>query len=154
MPHYRVIQGSSPMNGELTGANFVDGICEGDLTFKQISIIGANYILERVLDDESSFQVSTIAIDPVATEFVQSVYAKERQLEADALVGEDQINAAIDGSNVDQSTLQGVAIYTREYLEAIADSKGMTGLREIADGHGVKSRSISDIIAALLSITG
>lgn len=41
--------------------------------------------------------------------------------------------------------------YTNAELEAIADSKGISGLREIAEPHGVKSTSIKGLIDSILA---
>jgi hypothetical protein len=41
-------------------------------------------------------------------------------------------------------------IYTRAKLEAIADKKGIAGLRDIADKFGVKGRAISELIKEIL----
>lgn len=40
--------------------------------------------------------------------------------------------------------------YTRESLQAIADEKGIKGLREIAGDYGVKGTAIVDLIEAIL----
>lgn len=40
---------------------------------------------------------------------------------------------------------------TREELEAIADEKGISGLREIGNELGVKSNSIEDLIGKILA---
>lgn len=40
--------------------------------------------------------------------------------------------------------------YTREQLEAIADKAGLRGLRDIADGYGIKGKSIAELIEKIL----
>lgn len=40
--------------------------------------------------------------------------------------------------------------YSRAQLEAIADKKGIDGLREIADKHGLKGRAVVELIAKIL----
>lgn len=40
--------------------------------------------------------------------------------------------------------------YSRAQLEAIADKKGIDGLREIADKHGVKGRAVVELIGKIL----
>lgn len=40
--------------------------------------------------------------------------------------------------------------YTRAELEALADEKGMAGLRELANTHGIKGTSIANLIDNLL----
>lgn len=40
--------------------------------------------------------------------------------------------------------------YTREYLEKVADERGIAGLREIADPKGIKGRGIVELIEEIL----
>ena len=47
-----------------------------------------------------------------------------------------------------------VPVYSRDELEAIADSEGIRGLRELANGLGVKGRSIEEIIGEILDLQG
>lgn len=42
--------------------------------------------------------------------------------------------------------------FTREQLEALADKEGIAGLRNIGSQHGVKGRSIAEIISELMAI--
>jgi hypothetical protein len=42
-------------------------------------------------------------------------------------------------------------VYTQEELEAIADAKGIAGLREIAEPVGIKSNSISGLIKEMIA---
>ncbi|CDT52690.1 conserved hypothetical protein [Vibrio coralliirubri] len=49
-----------------------------------------------------------------------------------------------------QEEVQG--LYTQEELEAIADKQGISGLREIAEKHDVKARSIKELIVELLEV--
>lgn len=42
--------------------------------------------------------------------------------------------------------------FTREDLEALADAEGIAGLRNIGSQHGVKGRSIAEIIEELLAL--
>jgi hypothetical protein len=60
----------------------------------------------------------------------------------------------------EQSTLEGQTLVTaeqdatkhsKESLEAIADSSGIKGLREIADPLGIKAQSIADLIEKILA---
>lgn len=45
-----------------------------------------------------------------------------------------------------------VQLYTREQLEAVADAKGISGLREIGNEHNVRANSIEAMIERLLQI--
>lgn len=42
--------------------------------------------------------------------------------------------------------------YTREELEALADSQGISGLREAASAYGIKGKTINDIIEQMLAV--
>lgn len=42
--------------------------------------------------------------------------------------------------------------YTREYLESVADDKGIKGLREIGEKHDIAAKSIEEMINKLLDI--
>jgi hypothetical protein len=42
--------------------------------------------------------------------------------------------------------------YSRAQLEAIADQKGIDGLRQIADKHGLKGRAVSELIDKILGV--
>lgn len=44
--------------------------------------------------------------------------------------------------------------YTREQLEALADERGIGGLREIAEGYGVKGRGIVELINEIIKAQG
>jgi hypothetical protein len=67
-----------------------------------------------------------------------------------------------DGSSTDDSGEQGSGdvvkqagvSYTEEQLAAIADDKGITGLRDIADPLGIKGNSIRGLIDAIVKAAG
>lgn len=140
-------EGCELISDEIGGAVFEDSITNDELTVKQINMIGGNYILHKILEDGSSFQVGPIVIDQVAIEFIQSLLAKEQEgsvVEQLSEIPEVQEELPIFASP---------AKYTREYLESVADSSGIQGLREIAEQHDIKAKSVASIISALLSVT-
>ncbi len=55
-----------------------------------------------------------------------------------------------DGSAPKANQVEEKPAHTRESLEAVADSRGIAGLREIATPLGVKSNSIPDMIEKIL----
>lgn len=57
-------------------------------------------------------------------------------------------NAETDGSDGENAP---VKVYTREDLEAVADEKGIAGLREIGDALGQKSNSVETLIDKILT---
>ena len=52
---------------------------------------------------------------------------------------------------VDEDKAPVLAVFTREELEAIADTDGIRGLRDVAELRGVKGRSIEELIDELLA---
>lgn len=68
------------------------------------------------------------------------------QAELDALLAET--SSEPEGEN------HPVRFYTKEELEAVADEKGIAGLREIADPMGVKNTSIVGLINEILQAQG
>lgn len=55
---------------------------------------------------------------------------------------------------VSTSTGTGRKRHTRAELEAIADQRGIAGIREIADQYGVKGRGIVELITEILAAQG
>lgn len=137
------------VDGEIGGACFKDNVTTDELTVKQIYMIGGNYNLSKIMDDGTSFQVGPIATTVVAVEYINSLIAKEL---SDAELTIEEIDSVIESAVVDASISPGMAKYTREYLESVADSSGIQGLREIADQYGIRAKSVASIISSLLSV--
>jgi hypothetical protein len=58
-------------------------------------------------------------------------------------------------TNLDRGTVQpGIQVYTREELEAVADSDGIAGLRIIGGNIGVKAKGIVEMIDGILKAQG
>lgn len=58
-------------------------------------------------------------------------------------------------TNLDRGTVQpGIQMYTREELEAVADSEGIAGLRLIGGNIGVKAKGIVEMIDGILKAQG
>lgn len=58
-------------------------------------------------------------------------------------------------TNLVRGTVEhGVQIYTREELEAVADSEGIAGLRLIGGVMGVKAKGIVEMIDGILKAQG
>ena len=63
--------------------------------------------------------------------------------------------AAVPVTNLVRGTVEpGVQIYTREELEAVADSEGIAGLRLIGGVMGVKAKGIVEMIDGILKAQG
>jgi len=67
---------------------------------------------------------------------------------------EDGAEGAEDSSSVEgiEGTEDGGDKYTREYLESVADDRGIKGLREIGEKHDVSAKSIEELIEKLLKV--
>lgn len=143
-------QGMSAMTGSFGGVYFEDGFTTEDLTLSQINRLGAIIILEKVAEDGSSFQVGPSCTDPLAIAYIEDLIAKRdiayQELTAPVAVEKEDSLLPTTPSSVF------VGKYTREYLEAIADKSGMSGLREIAPDT-IKSKSVDGLIKALLTLT-
>lgn len=87
--------------------------------------------------------VVVTAEEPVAPEAGEPVTGEpENQTDAETLAAE-QPPVAAEGK-----------LYSREHLEAVADSKGISGLREIGEQHGVTAKSIEAMIERLMQVEG
>jgi hypothetical protein len=63
---------------------------------------------------------------------------------------EKALEGVLDASKVLKAPVE--KLYSREELEAIADKAGLKGLREIGDKWKVRSKSIGDLIARILTV--
>jgi hypothetical protein len=62
----------------------------------------------------------------------------------------EAIEAVVQAAPEAQKQVVAAGAWTREALEAVADEKGINGLRAIGEPVGVKGRSIPDLITAIL----
>lgn len=67
---------------------------------------------------------------------------------------ENQVDAQSEGQgeSVNSSAEKPKFDFTREDLEALADAEGIAGLRNLGSQHGIKGRSIVEIIEELLAL--
>lgn len=66
---------------------------------------------------------------------------------------EAEVRAPLEGADAVEASTPAIpdpTVYTREELEALADTRGIAGLREVADGYGVKGRGIAELIDEVL----
>lgn len=74
---------------------------------------------------------------------------------ADEDKAQDELDALLaETSSEPDGETEPVRLYTKEELEAIADEKGIAGLREISDPMGVKDNSIVGLIKEILQAQG
>lgn len=152
---------------------FKNGVSESDVSDAEIRILGAITAIE-VIDDEGNAKTAgpaqnvsdlrsmeapvekklepegepdtraEITPEPVEIKGVEpkKEETEEAQERLDAEIAE--LEQAVEGETKREPM-------TREELEAIADEKGITGLREIGNELGVKSNSIEDLIGKILA---
>lgn len=135
-------------NGPLGTIHFENGVSTNPFSHAEGLRIGANIQVVEV-DDEGNelggvglgheFQtivkmgIETIPLLPTDAERAASAVLEP--------IVEEETKPVIEGD---------AKVHTREELEAIADAKGIKGLREIADPLGAKSNSIPALIDAII----
>lgn len=121
--------------GQMGIINFVDGLSLEDVlpvhATRIAGVIGAEW------EDGSPANVSQIYLDSMGVE----APTPEEQTKAEVEVIEKKAEAG---------ELAAAVFYTEEQLSAIADEKGIAGLREIAEPMGIKSNSIATLISAII----
>jgi hypothetical protein len=144
MPKIRIIEpGFQGYTGNFGGAEFVDGVSVENLSKREVNQISCNIRCEAV-DDEGNTTGQTISV-------AESIIAHSSHTlnEIDPKAPDTTLPSVSDESAALPPSLIGT--YTREQLEAIADQKGIAGIREITDPFGIKGRSIVDLIDQFLS---
>lgn len=150
---------------------FKDGVSEGDVSENEIRILGSITAIEVIDDDGNVFDggPAQIIIDmrnapaPVEKKLKPVGEADTREeitpgpVEVKAVEPEnDEVKEAEEEleAEIEEMTAEieeeAETVYSREELEAIADEKGIAGLREIGNTLGVKSNSIEDLIKKIL----
>jgi hypothetical protein len=147
-------EGFKSYTGIFGGVQFENGETNQELTLRQVNNIGGIVVLEKVLENGDYFQVGPHSTDPVSIDYVRHL-AEENNIayQATLAVNEDKpvdekISPAIIAPLIGETNL----LFSREQLEEIADKSGISGLRELSDGYGIKARSVAEIINALLEI--
>lgn len=143
-------------------AEFKDGVSVSDLDQRQIARIGSNL---RIVDIETGLQVgpSVVALAvqsapaPVVPELQREDVRKAEKAETVAeLVAQEQARKEADEAAFKEAMTKAegitdeIVVYSRQELEAIGSNDGIEGLREIAKPLGVKARSITDMVEAIL----
>lgn len=142
-------QGFESFTGDLGNVDFVDGVTHDELDIGQVNRLGSNFILEKVLEDGRSFQVGPCPVGELAIEFMAALVAK--RVDAQEVIA-PSVDATDSNDLTDEEPPVG-KLYTREQLEAIADKKGIAGLREIAEPLKIKGTSVLKLINALLNVS-
>ena len=158
---------------------FKNGVSESDVSPNEIRILGAITKIE-VEQPDGEYEASgpadiAIAVRTMPAPIIPDLKAEgardERKeitpedvvINGEKATGEesdekDDLDDAMDdlekslGDDEDEDTSgdEEIESYTKEQLEAIADEKGIAGLREIGDANKVKSNSIESLIEKIL----
>ena len=141
------------------GVEFIDGVSVDDVSQIERNRIAANVLVE---DAESGDQIGPAAAnlalrgipagDDVRMErATKAAEAAEARRVAQELMDKEELEkeAALLEAAKKASDAE-TPIYTRDELEAIARNDGIKPLRDLGDTYGVKGRSISEMIEAIL----
>jgi hypothetical protein len=136
--------------GEFGMVVFADGVSEDLVSPRQFNVIAATIAVEEV--DEAGEHVGLPGIQdnmkgaavigaPVLTELPRAT-DEDAKAEAKRDAAQAKAPAPVDPL--------AVVYHTKADLEAVAEKKGIHGLREIAEPHGVKGRSINELVKEIL----
>lgn len=128
--------GMETYTGFMGTIEFLDGVSVHEVGFIDLRRIGASM---RVENAESGTQISMLA---------ESTTMRDMPVDDPSIIA---ANSLVEVNGVVRSAGE---FYNREALEEIADKKGLSGLRVIADRWGVKGRSINEIINDILNAQG
>lgn len=136
--------------GQLGCINWVDGVSETDVSPLEANRI-ASLVGAKFLDGSDASECDKI----LSMKNMESPYRQESRpltVEEIARMEKERKKKPL---NKPKKKIENVEIeyerkYSREELEAIADKKGITGLREIAAQYGVTAVSISTMIEKII----
>lgn len=129
--------GWETFSGHFAGQKFVNALSVDKLP--QITIDRIAALIQIV--GEQDEEVGVLVRSEEASQTELAVQAPLQTLEENLAAAVASVEPIIEGDRV---------IYPHDVLLAIADKKGIAGLREIGDPLGVKGRAIPDLIAAIL----
>lgn len=131
---FKIIEaGWAGFTGNLCGVDFVDGVSVQEPTPYIAQHIAALIQIEEV-DTGKNPSVAQVILD-----------SKNTAMDADAEIPNTTGNKVTEVVHGSDGTP-----YTLAELEAIASERGINGLREIGDSHGIKSTKIVDMIDKIL----
>jgi hypothetical protein len=125
-------------NGHFGPTLFTDGVSE-DISAATFRTLSALVTVEIV---EGEWQADYDAMREVAA--TTERYPTLAELQAQEAAQDAVPQVAADATQPGQ-------VYTVEELEAIADAKGIAGLREVGEVVGVRANSISKLISGILA---
>lgn len=119
--------------GPIGVVQFTDGISDGPVVWHEALRIGSAMMVEDA--DMPGYQISAAA---------------DMNRNLDRTIDDPIIGQLDRGEHVNAEGSPVVERYTREQLEAIADAKGLSGVRDLARRWGRTGRAISECIDAIL----
>ena len=142
----KIIQkGWEGYNGTFGAAVFKDGVAEVPSRAEALRI-GSLVRLVQVETDGTEGGAVSPAQEILNTKGLSAQVVESRRAEA---VEDEQTETAEDEDSSDVKETR--PTYSREQLEAIADEKGIAGIREIAAPLDVKGTSIAGLIGDILA---
>ena len=156
--------GMEAFNGYMGSVLFENGVSVEDAAPAQIRLLGALTTI-MILDGDKEYQGGMAAnmaaniktgFDTKPTWLTpEETAALDAEKKVEAFENPEGMKAAVEGDefkdlmNLDPVE-RDVKLYSREELEAIADEKGIRGLREIGDKINVRGNAIVTMIEAIL----
>jgi hypothetical protein len=132
-------EGWAGYNGQMGVLQFVDGLSTTEVPFRDAARMSA--VMSCEFEDGSSCNPAQRLLDTMGQE---AVVGRETEVETAAPPA-----STVVPSLTEQPAIIQKAEYTVAQLEEIADAKGIVGLRDIATPLGIKSNSITGLIAEL-----
>jgi len=137
--------GFESYSGRVGVVSFKDGLSDGDVLMVDALRISAVWLTEW--EDGTTANVGQMILNNMDTPAYIGMPERERlhgnQPVSDAAEREQQEDQAA-------ASQPAAPVYSRAELEAIADKKGINGLREVATPMGVKGTSIAALIESIL----
>lgn len=132
-------EGWAGYNGQMGVLQFVDGLSTTEVPFRDAARMSA--VMNCEFEDGSSCNPAQRLLDTMDQ---GAVVGRETEVETVA----PPVSTVVP-SLTEQPVIVQKAEYTVAQLEEIADAKGIVGLRDIATPLGIKSNSITGLIAEL-----
>lgn len=150
MPFVRLIEpGFEKLTGLFGQYEFKDGVSVAELTDREAAVIcgilraetteGVNVSASAKMLNEGNIPAVSVPEMKRGNSDEPEAAVESDEVESDEVETEEVIEASDDDKD-----------YTFDELAAIADSKGIDGIRNIAKPRGVKGRSINELIEGIL----
>lgn len=131
-------------SGSFGGVRFQNGRSLEPVTRRQADKIAANTAVVYENEDGSPAEAAGVQTRLVGGATIPAPTLTPRAVQSEEAKARETI------AQTEQRVVE-IALYTVSDLEKIAEDKGIAGLREIGDPLGVKGRSITDVIAAIMT---